>query len=75
MSDRIDYKGHVIEARPKQMADSEEWRDDGFLEIHDGSAVTTVSIITFGTYPSREDAVAACHAHGRSEIDRSLLLR
>jgi hypothetical protein len=75
VTNRQEYKGCVIEANPKELADGTGWTEDYNIEIHHGDRVDVQTMIGQRTFASRDEAIAACIEAGKRQIDRSPLLR
>jgi hypothetical protein len=72
---RQEYKGCVIEANPKELADGSGWTEDYNIEIHHGDRVDVRPIIGQRTLASKNVAIRACIEGGKHRIDESILLR
>jgi hypothetical protein len=67
--ERIQYKGFVIEANPRQLRDSDDWTINLTIERHFGDGVATSGYSAENTAPTREDAIARSIAMGQRVID------
>ena len=75
MDTRQDYKGCVIEANPKELADGSGWTQDYNIEIDYGDRTEVRQYFSDRKFATRAEAIVGCISAGRRTIDRSLLLR
>jgi hypothetical protein len=72
---RQNYKGCIIEANPKELADGSGWTEDYNIELHYGARLENRHFIGQRTFPSKDEAIAACIKAGKQQINHSPLLR
>jgi hypothetical protein len=67
--ERVQYKGHVIQARPFQLADSGRWSLDITIERDTGDEVIVRPFSASNEFENRDEAVRHCINFGRQIID------
>ena len=75
MTERVPYKGFIIEARVGELSSDRGWAWDFSIEKHDGQGVTVTPFFhqTFVSEPTAERALEIAVAHGKKKIGEGLI--
>ena len=66
---RVAYKGYIIEAEPRQLADSSRWTLNIVIERHEGGKVNTMPFSAADTFETRDEAMQHCVHFGHQIVD------
>lgn len=65
MDRSITYKGCVIDASPKELADGSGWTGEYCIDVHVEGRVETRPYYSDRKFKTKDEAIAACHEMGK----------
>lgn len=68
-SEKIMYKGYIIEASPDELPDSNEWSVNIYIEKDKGFGSKCRNFSAKDTYKTKEETIKNCLIFGRQIID------